>query len=264
MSDSNLANRASIDRERREILQQVEEWLEIPMLVLSFAWTALLIVEFVWGLFPLLNTASITIWIVFILDFMLRLWLTPQKLNYLKHNWLTAFALLLPALWIFRVTRIIRVLGIAPGLQGLQLLRVLARINRGMKSLSGNASRRGFGYVVALTLFVALMGAAGMYEFERNETGSTLTSYGNAIWWTAMVMTTMGSDYFPKTSEGRVLCFLLAVYSFAIFGYATAILATFFVGQDVNHNDADIAREQSLQTIQAEIAALRKDIQSRL
>ncbi|MEO8892496.1 MAG: potassium channel protein, partial [Coleofasciculaceae cyanobacterium] len=97
MNDVNRAGRQSIDQERREILQQVEEWLETPMLVLSFVWTALLIVEFVEGLNPLLNSVSITIWIVFILDFMLRLLLAPQRLNYLKHNWLSAIALLLPA-----------------------------------------------------------------------------------------------------------------------------------------------------------------------
>jgi voltage-gated potassium channel len=30
-----------------------------------------------------------------------------------------------------------------------------------------------------------------------------IIDYGNALWWTAMVMTTIGSDYFPKTAEGR-------------------------------------------------------------
>ena len=44
-------------------------------------------------------------------------------------------------------------------------------------------------------------------------------------------MTTMGSDYFPQTAEGRVLCFILAIYAFAVFGYVTATLATFFVGR---------------------------------
>jgi voltage-gated potassium channel len=263
MNDLNRVGRQSIDQERREILQQVEEWLETPMLVLSFVWTALLILEFVEGLNPLLNSVSITIWIVFILDFVLRLLLAPQRLNYLKHNWLSATALLLPALWIFHTARIIRVLGIAPGMQGIQLLRVLARINRGMKTLSRSVSRRGFGYAIVLTLFIVMIGAAGMYEFERNITGSTLTNYGNALWWTAMIMTTMGSDYFPKTPEGRMLCFLLALYAFAVFGYVTATIATFFVGQDASDDDSEIASEKSIKALQAEIAALRQEIQSR-
>ena len=231
----------AIDRERCEILQQIEDWLEMPMLLLSFVWTALLIIEFVGGISPLLNTISIIIWIIFILNFALRLLLSPHRLNYLKQNWPTAIALLLPALWIFRAARIIRVLGTARGLQGIQLFRVLAGINRGMKAIAKSADRRGLGYVVASSILVALVGAAGMYRFERNIDGSTLLSYGDAIWWTAMMMTTMGSDYFPKTPGGRVLCFLLAVYAAAIFGYVTANIATFFVNQDASDDDSNLA-----------------------
>ncbi len=40
------------------------------------------------------------------------------------------------------------------------------------------------------------------------------------------MMTTMGSDYFPKSTEGRLTALLLAVYAFAIFGYITATVAS--------------------------------------
>lgn len=262
MSDSHQASKQFIDRERCEILQQIEEWLETPLLVLSFVWTALLIIEFVWGLNRFLSGVSAAIWIAFIVDFGLRLLLAPQKLNYLKHNWLTMLALLLPAMQMFRVVQIFRGLGIVRGGQGLQLLRVLVRINRGMKTLSKSVSRRGLGYAIALTLLVTLTGSAGMYRFEHNVIGSTLTNYGNALWWTAMVITTMGSDYFPKTPEGRVLCFVLAVYGFAIFGYVTATIATFFVGQDANDEDGDLASEKSVRALQAEIVALREELRA--
>lgn len=45
--------------------------------------------------------------------------------------------------------------------------------------------------------------------------------------WTAMIMTTMGSAYWPQTVEGRVLCVRPATYSFAMFGYVTATVSTF-------------------------------------
>jgi voltage-gated potassium channel len=38
----------------------------------------------------------------------------------------------------------------------------------------------------------------------------------------------MGSDYFAKTPQGRVLCFLLALCAIAVCGYLTATPATFF------------------------------------
>ncbi len=265
MNDANQTSKEFINQERREILHQIDTWLEIPMIGLSLVWTVLLIVEFVWGLNSFLNGVSITIWVVFILEFTLRLLLAPQKLHYLKHNWLTAIALFLPVIRIFRVARIMRVFGTVRGVQGVQLMRVLARINSGMRRIAKSATRRGLGYVLTSTLIVISIGAAGMYKFERDVTGSIITSYGDAIWWTAMVMTTMGSDYFPKTPEGRMLCFLLAVYASAIFGYLTATLATFFVGQDANDvTDDGIASEKSVRSLQAEIIALRQEIRSRL
>jgi voltage-gated potassium channel len=77
-----------------------------------------------------------------------------------------------------------------------------------------------------------------------------------------MIMTTIGSDYFPKTAEGRVLCFLLALYAFAVSGYVTATLATFFVGQDAESNDAELAGAKSIKALQAEITALPTNIQA--
>lgn len=118
MSDLSRVSKQLIDQEWREILQQIEEWLETPLLVLSFVWTALLIIEFVWGLSPLFNVVSTIIWITFIVNFIFRLLLAPQKVNYLRHNWLTAIALLVPAVWMFRMARIIRVLGATTGMQG--------------------------------------------------------------------------------------------------------------------------------------------------
>jgi voltage-gated potassium channel len=64
--------------------------------------------------------------------------------------------------------------------------------------------RRGFGYVLALTLGVVLLGSGGMLAFESagNVQGG-FERYGEALWWAAMLMTTIGSGYWPQTAEGR-------------------------------------------------------------
>ncbi len=129
--------------------------------------------------------------------------------------------------------------------------------------MAASISRRGFGYVVALTVIVTLIGAAGMYAFENEIADvSGLHNYGTALWWTAMLITTMGSEYWPKTPEGRVLCFFLALYAFAVFGYVTATLATFFIGRDADDDEAELAGAKSIQMLQGEIAALRCSISS--
>ena len=66
--------------------------------------------------------------------------------------------------------------------------------------------------LVALTALVTVAGAAGMYALEDELPGDGgLAGYATALWWTAMVISTLGSEYWPKTAEGRVLCFLLAL-----------------------------------------------------
>lgn len=262
--DVNLSPKHALEHERNEMLHQLEDWLELPMLLLSFVWLALFIVELIWGLSHFLDVVGITIWALFILDFGLKFVLAPRKLLYLKQNWLTVLALILPAIRVLRIVNVLRALKTARAIRGLQLLRVMTRTNRGMRALAASVKRRGFRYVVGLTTIVTLIGAAGMYAFESEIPESTLKDYGTALWWTAMVITTMGSDYFPKTPEGRVLCFLLALYAFAVFGYVTATLATFFIGRDAENPEAEVAGTKEIAALQAEIAALRTQLQALL
>jgi voltage-gated potassium channel len=249
--------------ERHEVLEQLENWLEAPMLVLGFAWLVLFIVEVIWGLSPFLETVGTIIWIIFIIDFAVRFSLAPDKLAFLKTNWLTAISLLAPALRLLRIARVIRLLRLARVARGLRLLRIISSLNRGMRALGASMGRRGFGYVVALTLIVTLVGAAGMLAFEGEvANGTGLRSYGDALWWTAMMMTTSGSDYWPRTPEGRALALLLALYAFAVFGYVTATLATFFVGREAESQQGELAGNASVAELRADIAALREEIRA--
>jgi voltage-gated potassium channel len=234
------------------------------MLVLSVAWLALFVVEFTRGLTPALEVVGWVIWAAFVLDFGVRLALAPDRGDYLKANWLTALSLLVPAVRVFRAARAFRVLRAARATRGLRLVKVVGSFNRGMRALARSFRRRGFGYVVALTALVTLAGAAGMYAFERDVPDSPLDSYGAALWWTAMVMTTMGSDYFPRSAEGRALCVLLALFAFAVFGYVTATLATFFVGRDAAAPDAEVAGQASVDALAAEVRALRAELRAAL
>lgn len=217
-------------QERLTTLGELEDWLRTPMLALSGAWLALVVLELAWGESQLLETIGLAIWAVFLVEFLLRLALAPDKARFLRANWLSAIALVAPA---FRLLRGFRVLRLARAARGLRLVRVVGTANRGMNALRAGLRRRGLGYVVALTALVSLLGAAGMYAFEQApEVEGGFSSFGDALWWTAMLMTTMGSDFWPRTAEGRVLCLLLATYAFAVFGYITAAFASFFVGRD--------------------------------
>ena len=100
-----------------------------------------------------------------------------------------------------------------------------------------------------------------MLVFEpASEVEGGFASYGDALWWTGMLLTTMGSDFWPRTLEGRLLCLLLALYAFAVFGYITASFAAFFVGRDAASPEAEVPGAQDIAALRAEIVALRREL----
>ena len=245
----------SLERERYELLTRLERSLETPMLVLAFVWLALLVLELTHGASPAFEVIGTVIWAIFILNFALELVLAPRKGAYLKSNWLTAISLVIPALRLVRVFRVFRLLQVSRVGRSVRLFRFVSSMNRGMRALGASLRRRGFGYVLGLTLIVVFVGAAGMYALERDAPGGGFDGYAGALWWTAMIVTTMGSEYWPRTPDGRVLCFFLALYSFTVFGYVTATLATFFIGRDAATGDTALRAEN--EALRTELARLR-------
>ncbi len=78
--------REKVIEERQSLVEQLEGWLETPLLILGFAWLALLVYELIWNLSPALELLGTAIWIIFILEFAVKFTLAPQKINYLKNQ----------------------------------------------------------------------------------------------------------------------------------------------------------------------------------
>ena len=226
-------------RERWRLMSELDRWLRWPMIVLSAAWLVIVVIELVKGESSLLETLGSAIWIIFIVEYVLRLWIAPDKKLFFKHNWLTLIALIVPAL---RLLRIFAVLRAASALRAVRLV----------------------GYVVATTILVTLLGAAGMWSFENaRDVPGGFTSYADAAWWTAMLLTTIGSQYWPVTAEGRFLALLLSIYGLGVLGYITATLASFFVGRDAQSSRGPVAGSDEIKALRKEIAGLRADLAER-
>lgn len=250
----------ALSRNRLQLLRKINQFMETPMAVLGLVWFCLMVLDLTRGLGPTGQSVTSWIWGIFIADFALRLVLAPRKFKYIRHNWVTVIALALPALRMVRFARVLRSLA---RLRGLPLVRILASINRSMHAVGETMQRRGFGYVLAITLIVTLAGAAGMLHFEGGRAGrGGIDDFWSALWWTGMIMTTMGSDYFPHTGEGRLLCIFLAIYAFAVFGYVTGTIATYFIGRD--HAPSEQTQTLALlRELRDEVAALRREVARR-
>ena len=238
-------------RDQLLVLAELEDWLERPMQWLGLLWLVLVVIDLVGPSNLVLQWLAGALWVVFLLDFLIRFTLAPRKSVYLRDNVLVAASLVVPALRMLRLTALIPALRAA---RGLKLARLVGGVNRTMFSLRSLTTRGGFQYVLLLTVAVILVGAASIYAFEKDVAGDRgIKDFGTALWWTSMIITTMGSDYWPRTAEGRILTFLLALYAFAIFGYVTATIARFLIGRDTQ----DSTSNERFLKLEQEVVQLR-------
>jgi voltage-gated potassium channel len=223
----------SLNAARAELSRRLEHWFELPMAIFGAVWLLLLVIELVSGPTRAIDILTNVIWAVFIVEFSARFLLTTRKSTFLRRNWITLIALALPAFRVFRFGRVVRLMRVGRAARGVRVARLLTSFSRGMRTLGVTMRHRGIGYVVALTTVVLLLGAAGMYAFER-DSHTAFETFGASLWWTAMLLTTMGSEFWPRTPEGRFVCLLLSIYAFAVFGYITATLASHFIEVDAS------------------------------
>ncbi|ASN82677.1 ion transporter [Deinococcus ficus] len=242
---------------RADLLQTLDDLLSGPLNVLGFVWLGLLVWELLGPVPAWVNLISNVIWGLFIVDFLLSFTLAPHKVTFLRRNWLSALSLLVPAVRFLRVFRGLRLLRTARLARGTRLFQILTRLNRGLKTLQRTLRRRQFGFVMLATLLVTLAGSAGLAYFEGTG-GSAPGSYGAWVYWTGMLLMSLGPEHWPQSAEGRTLTALLGLYGFTVFGYITAALASVFVGADQSRLPE--AEEVNNAALLAEVTALRQEL----
>lgn len=253
-----------VDRQTRwAVLREYEDWSEVPMIVLSLVWLVLVVIEFAGAATPLFEVIGTAIWLVFVVDFVLRFVVAPDRIAYLRGSALSAFALLLPALRVFRVARAVRILRLSRTTRSLRLVRLLTSFRRGMRTLTATMQRRGMSYVVALTVLVILLGAAGVFTFENALPSPGFDTYWEALWWTAMLIASLGTTHVPISAEARLLTLLLGLYGLAVFGYITAALASYFVADEAAAQDSELPSRDEIRALRLELAALREELRTR-
>ena len=95
-------------RQRWQLLAQITALTEKPLIALAMIWLVLVIVDITVGLSTPLLWVNYVIWGIFIVDFVMRLIIAPDRWRYLRSNWLTALSLAVPALRIFRALQFLR------------------------------------------------------------------------------------------------------------------------------------------------------------
>lgn len=216
---------------RLVLVRRLARVLDVPMALLSLVFVGLVIVDLAsppdapyrgW-----LEQGSLAIWGVFLLEFLLKLVIAPNRFKYLKRRWFDIFLLVLPMFQVMRAFRAFRAFRTVRSLRLFSLFRFGTALRRGTRSLGRFTQTSRLGYVGATTAIVVLISAALMLYLERDATGSQIRSYGDALWWSAAIVTTVASELQPVTGFGRVLAVAMMVYGVTVFGYLVSQAVTF-------------------------------------
>jgi voltage-gated potassium channel len=250
---------------RPRFIKTLPQRLDRPMLFLSFVWFLVIITELVDGTGPLLLSLGTVLWSLFVIYFGLKLDIAPNRITFLKKNWLFVLAILVPMLRFFPFLQRFPVARALTATFGMQVIWMFASADQGLRSLRRTMGRKGTGYALTFTMVVILAGAAGMLHFEDVSPDPLgIHSYPKALWWTAMQITNIGSGYRPVTFGGHLLCLGISIFAVAMFGYLTAVVAAVIIGHDAVDPKSEIPSQTSITQLSGEVALLRKAIDDAL
>ena len=151
-------------------------------------------------------------WLVFAIDLLIGLWVSPNKKVFLVKHPLEVASVFLPFLRPLRLMRVISFGGIA-----------LQKIAMGKQ----------FAITVKVgitAVFISYIAAVQITISERDVEGSNIKNFGDGLWWAVTTVTTVGyGDRYPTTTEGRVLAVCLMVLGISLLGVISATIAAWFV-----------------------------------
>ncbi len=190
----------------------------------------------------------IVAWATFVVDYLVRVSLARQRGRYVYRHLPDIAILALPVL---RPLRLLR------------LLALLRMLNRGAAhSLRGRIAI----YVSGATLLLLFCSSLAVLDAERGHHGANIQSFGDALWWSATTITTVGyGDHYPTTVQGRWVAAGLMLGGVALLGIVTASIASWLLDR-VRESEQEVqaATRADVAALTAEVQALRIELRAAL
>lgn len=200
---------------------------------------------------------DLIIWILFVIDFIVRFTLVEDKKSFFKSNILDLIAILPfnSALRIFRSFKIFKLLKLA---KVFKVLRFAAVLSRAYKSSSSFFNTNGFKYVVFFSVFVVLSGGVLISYIENR-------AISDGIWWAFVTATTVGyGDISPSTDIGRVIASVLMLVGIGLIGSLTSTITSFFMNKPNNNHSVSQERVDMVLKLYKELNPDEKDMFNKL
>ena len=211
---------------RHDVVDQIEEMTKYPMALLGIAW---LIVAIIVLTTDVKGSASISLvgalfvlWVIMLIEYLVRLVISPDSRGYLKRRWAEPATVVLPVLQGWHLI----------GIEKMSLL-----LHEGELRLEAILKHHSLFRVLIAACVTLLTGAWLVLLFEENAKASNIHRYPEALWWSIVTVTTVGyGDRYPVSPGGRVVAAVLMLVGIGLIGVLTATVASVFIRE---HTDAN-------------------------
>ncbi|GAM59918.1 voltage-gated channel subfamily KQT [Vibrio ishigakensis] len=203
----------------------------------------------------LLRTIDTLVCMVFLTDFGIRFYNAESKLKFMKWGWIDLLSSI-PLVDALRYGRFVHLF------RFMRMLRAIRSSKIILYYLFRNRREGTFSIVASISVLLVIFGAIGILQFERGVAESNIQSAGDALWWAFVTITTVGyGDYYPVTTEGRMVASVLMTAGVGLFGTFTGFVATWFMSEEDNQDLA--AEHEELKAELQEIKALLVEIRDK-
>lgn len=221
-----LPPRGCSEREFDDWLARATEWADPFMAWLGVVFALLVGFELAVDVSPVtataLEIAGWTIWGVFLLEFLAKLWLAPRRLPFVRRHWIQVLMLIIPTL---RVLRFVRLVWLGRALPA-------ARVVSSSYRSAGTAKRlfrSRLGYLGALSAVVVVAVAEVAFVFEREAREGVFSSFGDALLWSFASVVALQGDPVPTTTGAHLAMLAGFVFGLVIIASVAGTVGAFLV-----------------------------------
>ena len=171
-----------------------------------------------------LTIAGWTIWGIFLAEFLVKLWLAPRRLRFVRRHWLQVLMLAVPTLRVLRFVRLLR-LG-----RALPAARVVSSSYRTVGT-ARTLFRSRLGYLAGTAAVVAIALAELAFLFEHDARDPAFESFGDALLWGFSVVLALQGDPVPETVGARVAMLAGFVFGLVVVASLAGTVGAYFVDE---------------------------------
>ncbi|NYB53004.1 MAG: potassium channel family protein [Methanobacteriaceae archaeon] len=235
--------------------QKISSIVELIIIVLILAdivlLTSVLFMDVSPQVYTLIVYFDLFVVLILIPEFIYRLWKSPDKKQFLIHNWTDILGMIPeilvgPISTVFRYFRLIRI------------IRILALFKKEIIHFLRVLHKTKIDYGILIVIIVLITCATLFFLFESG-LNDKVDSFDDALWYLITTITTVGyGDITPSTLQGRLIGFFMMITGIGFVSFLTAAIASRFVETTEKREFQEI--DEKLDRVQSELDELKEII----